>query len=50
MRTFKSVLFFQSVFEACVGYPKLSAALQSCGQPDKDLLAIMLDWVSHGFC
>ncbi|KAK3721190.1 hypothetical protein RRG08_044202 [Elysia crispata] len=38
----------KSVFEATVGYTKLSAALQSCGQPDKDMLGTMLDWAVEG--
>ncbi|GFR76164.1 neurobeachin-like protein 1 [Elysia marginata] len=38
----------KKVFEATVGYTKLSTALQSCGQPDKDMLSTMLDWAVEG--
>lgn len=39
-------LCLQDVFEKCVGYPEFLAVLQACGQPTKELLGSLLDWVS----
>ncbi|BFZ22107.1 hypothetical protein BsWGS_25146 [Bradybaena similaris] len=35
----------KDVFEKCVGYTEFLAVLQACGQPTKELLESLLDWV-----